>query len=518
MSRAKLPLFSPLDLSTEEYTNADQGDISKRTSLQLYNVFLNKNGFAEMRPTFNVSSNYSNSSFALGDVRVHGAFYWAEKQREYDIGGTKLYAPKNAFDVLLDTASTGELVATTRPIFTTFKYPTGGTWPGSKGTGSDVMAIAGGGKIMLFDGTSSTYANPTGAPTNVTHVGYADGHLVCNEVGQQRLWWSDVLDPFTFNALNFAEAEGIPDDVTALHVMRNQVYLFGTRSIEIFYNDGTGFIPAKGQAVNMGCYAPYTIKEYNNSFIFLNDKAEVVIMSGGQIDVISKPIEELISLISDKASMFGMLLTWQGRYYYILQTPEKGTGELDGFTLVYDLENGSWYQWSIYRDDAHYEMPVYSTTEINPTLPTGYSGFDYIRFGSDHGWAGYVNFATSDGTDAYIDDEGSLQSASTYIQTTSPYISHGTQGRKISRALRFKLKGGLTKADVKVQYKDDISGDWSTARTVVVYNLARDLIQWIQTQSYQWGSYRNRQWRIIIDEPRGMCVGDFEEVFEVVEE
>lgn len=514
MAKAKLPLFSPLDIGTDEFINSDQAEITNYTSLELYNVFLNDNKFAEKRPSFLINADYDTQ---LGDNRIHGCYWWSETEKEYYTADKKLYVKGGS---TLDTTATGELSSTIRPMFTTFKYPTGGNWVNyatSGCSGENVMAVAGGGKIMLYDGAAAGWENPTGAPTAVTHVGYVDGQLVCNEVGEQRMWWSDILDPFNFTATNFVEAEGIPDDVVALHVLKNQVYLFGKESIEIFYNDGTGFIPARGQAINMGCTSPYSIQEYNNAFIFLNNKSEVVALNNGQASIISNPVSDLISFVTHKSTIFGMIFIWQGRPYYILQVPKDGSATtLDGFTLAYDLRNGGWYQWSIFRDDDFYEMPVYSLMKIGPDLPSGYNALDDVRFGSDHGQAGWVNLPESSGSDNYFDDDDAKQTARTYIRTTSPIITHGTYAKKICRCLRFRLKGDESVADIvaKIEYRDDM-GSWNTARNVTVNTVGK---YYILTQTYQWGTYRARQWRFVIDESYGIAIGDIEEVFEILEE
>ena len=65
-------------------------------------------------------------------------------------------------------------------------------------------------------------------------VGYLDGYFVFNEPNSQKFWVTAILDGTNIDALDFASAEGYPDNVIALIVDHREIFLFGNTSVEVF--------------------------------------------------------------------------------------------------------------------------------------------------------------------------------------------------------------------------------------------------------------------------------------------
>ena len=89
-------------------------------------------------------------------------------------------------------------------------------------------------------------------------VGYLDGYFVFNQPNSQIVWVCDLFDGLSISPLNFASAESSPDTLASLAVNNREVWLFGTNSIEVWYDAATtGFplAPIQGAYNEVGCLA-----------------------------------------------------------------------------------------------------------------------------------------------------------------------------------------------------------------------------------------------------------------------
>ena len=101
--------------------------------------------------------------------------------------------------------------------------------------------VAGSGPVSMADNGTQLFiaANPQGyiynAQTDVFQqitdpdfpgavtVGYIDGYFVFNEPNSQKIWVTQLLDGTSVDPLDFASAEGNPDDVVAVFVDHREV-------------------------------------------------------------------------------------------------------------------------------------------------------------------------------------------------------------------------------------------------------------------------------------------------------
>jgi hypothetical protein len=101
--------------------------------------------------------------------------------------------------------------------------------------------------------------NDTDYPGAVT-VSYLDGYFIFNEPNSQKIWVTSLLDGLSVDPLDFASAEGSPDGLIAVIVNNREAWLFGTNSIEVWYDAGTPDFPLariQGASNEIGCVAPY---------------------------------------------------------------------------------------------------------------------------------------------------------------------------------------------------------------------------------------------------------------------
>jgi hypothetical protein len=127
-----------------------------------------------------------------------------------------------------------------------------------------------------FDGVSDE--NFPGAVT----VSYIDGDFVFFPPNDQKIYavnsvtTTGYIYPLVFDALNFASAEGNPDNIVSMIVDHREIWLFGTNSVEVWYDAGQAGFPyarIQGAYNEIGCAASYSVAKLDNGLFWLGADA-----------------------------------------------------------------------------------------------------------------------------------------------------------------------------------------------------------------------------------------------------
>ncbi len=149
------------------------------------------------------------------------------------------------------------------------------------GTGSVSMASNGiklaivvpGGSAYQFDSSTSIVTEVTDPDYIISDtVVFKDGFYVYTASAGDVFFNSALNDPLTFDALDFGTAEINPDRIIAAHVNHNELFILGEETIEVFQNIGGAGFPFQripGANIQKGCYAKFSIVEFDNKFIFV---------------------------------------------------------------------------------------------------------------------------------------------------------------------------------------------------------------------------------------------------------
>lgn len=146
--------------------------------------------------------------------------------------------------------------------------------------------------IVVPDINGYIFTRSTGVLTEITSAAYYDlgpSRQVCYIDGYfvhqaaRNVFSSDIGDGLTYNGLDFAEAEASPDDITAIHPSRSQLFVGGTDTTEVWQNQGlvTGlpFQRVAGFVLPIGVKARESVVDMSNSFAFIGSDI------GGQASV-----------------------------------------------------------------------------------------------------------------------------------------------------------------------------------------------------------------------------------------
>ena len=178
------------------------------------------------------------------------------------------------------------------------------------------------------------------------NVGYLDGYFVFNEPNSQRVWVTALLDGLSVDPLDFASAEGSPDGLVSLIIDHREAWLFGTNSVEVWYNSGDADFPLsriQGAYNEIGCIAPYSVAKMDNSVFWLGADARgqgIVYRAQGYqgVRVSTHAVEFAIQGYSNLADAVGYTYQQDGHTFYVLNFTDADT------TWVYDAATGAWHE------------------------------------------------------------------------------------------------------------------------------------------------------------------------------
>jgi hypothetical protein len=150
---------------------------------------------------------------------------------------------------------------------------TGRTLTWLSGSFLDELAV---GQVITFNGLpwtvdtvdSATSITLTGAPGNMTQLFSA---FVGPDLGRQ-INISALNNGIFWDPLDFATKEGYPDHLAAILADHEQLYLFGTESMEVWQNTGNALFPLQripGAMAKEGCPAPYSVVAMGEKVFFI---------------------------------------------------------------------------------------------------------------------------------------------------------------------------------------------------------------------------------------------------------
>lgn len=230
-----------------------------------------------------------------------------------------------------------------------------GTLLGSLGTGYGRVYMASNGvDILIVDGasgytiTAGVLAEITDAdfPRGVTCCDYVDGFYLVAGDDTQKFYKSAALSGSSWDALDFASAEGDPDTLVRLIVSSREILNFGGKSLEFWANTGAAGFPFErsGNAfVEQGCAAPHSVAKLDSSVFWLGRSGQgegIVWRLNGYTPtrISTHAIEYEIASWSDISDAYAWSYVEEGHAFYALSS---ASGDI---TLVYDVASGQWHQ------------------------------------------------------------------------------------------------------------------------------------------------------------------------------
>ena len=217
--------------------------------------------------------------------------------------------------------------------------------------------------------------DPAWFPSN--SVDYMDGYFIFNrnESGQFFIskLYSTELDP-----IDWATGESNPDNTIAISVNNRQLWLFGEKSTEIWYDSGDPDFPfarIQGATSNIGLSDHKTIAKIKTSLLFVGDDYKVYQTNGYTPVVVSTPAIERAIHFADKIYISAFSFTSNGHWFYALTIDNKET-------FVYDVDTAQWHKRESSIGTGRWFIEgTYNSMYSNDLY--GYSGAKIYRLSTD---------------------------------------------------------------------------------------------------------------------------------------
>lgn len=367
------------------------------------------------------------------------------------------------------------------------------------------LIMANGGRMIHTDGTANTAFIADGdAPTAVTHVAFIDGYILANVSGTGRFQWSNLNNALTWDALDFATAEGAPDDLVALHVGWREIMLFGSESVETWFNDGVTPFIRYGQGYSEGgCAAPHTIGLVDNNWLYMDYKRHIVMLQGRTPKILSTPFDKLIQDMTTVSDATADVIRIEGTAFYVLHFPTENV------TIAYNYKDNNWTQWGYWNTiTAEHDRWLGNCHEY-------VSNWNLHLVGSRNSSKIYKM------SSSYLDDDGD----DIRMLRRTGHIDHDTSQRKRSKEITLRIKRGHGKTDnldpndvnsiphFSMRWRSDGKSNWSNERIMSLQRVGdTDFI----ARLLGLGIYRTRQYEIIMSDKTPFVLVKGEEEIQVL--
>ena len=218
--------------------------------------------------------------------------------------------------------------------------------------GTDLVSFAETPTQLVICSVSASYVYNGSLLAEITDTDFAngsqccsiDGYVLFREEGSGRFFASDLNDATSYDALFFATAEGLSDNVTGIIADHRQAILAGSDSMEIWYNAGISgfpFIRDSNGFIELGCAAGDTLYKVDNTVFWLASDLTVRRLDGvTPMRVSTHGVEQAISTY-DVTDAYAYGYTQGGHLFYILVFPDQAT-------WVYDATTQLWHERQSY--------------------------------------------------------------------------------------------------------------------------------------------------------------------------
>lgn len=247
----------------------------------------------------------------------------------YIVSGVELYEYESTYSVPL------------------LKGTVSGTGPVSIADNGTQIFIACNGPSYIYNTSTGVFGQITDPdfPGAVT-VQYIDGYFVFNEPNSQRLWVTSLLDGTSIDPLDFASAEGSPDGVVAIAVDHRELWVFGTDTIEVWYDAALASFPftrIQGAFNEIGLAATYSIAKLDNALFWLGSDPRgfgIVYKNNGYtgVRISTHAVEYAIQQYANISDATAYTYQQEGHAFYVLNFPSADA------TWVYDVSTSVWHE------------------------------------------------------------------------------------------------------------------------------------------------------------------------------
>jgi hypothetical protein len=373
--------------------------------------------------------------------------------------------------------------------------------------GREMVVIAGGGAMQKWTGSGlSARLTNTGAggdPPEANHICGIAQRLVAAITGKTgQLWWTGPLEEYenwdmATGGASYIQAAAKPDPIVAMGDNTNEVYAFGTETIQVYApanlavdaNDANNILDfAPARTMNLGLGSRNAFCATDDTWAVLDRFRRIVVTDARSYNDISKQIAKELLDFGDIDDAWAFRMRF-GRFdCLVFMFPSEGKG------LIWSANSGNWSEWRAWNAGA---TPV--------TITSAYH------------WAEQDAFLVglSDGSIAQLDEDAVTDLGNPIvIELVSGFTTHGSTAQKACNTLMLNFRRSLfrvaTSAFARLWMRDDL-GVWEHVADIPISPSPQPC-----EQVRSLGVYRARQWKLQYAGSDGFSFVSAQEEFETL--
>lgn len=394
---------------------------------------------------------------SVAAAEVRGMFYWDDQDKLFYAVNNNVYV--YSFVTATTTTLAGVLSTTSGEVgFCEYLYD----------TNSVVVVVTDGTTLLQVDSsnTVTTCTDPDLPSPHLPFPVFIDGYLFLVKANSADVYNSDLNNPMAWTPGNFISAEMRGDLVIRIAVLNNYLIVFGTESIEYFWDAGNSSgspmqrndTPIKINKY-IGAYA-----QYGNDIMFVGEnefgQPEVYKLKDFKIEEIgSYTVSRYLNLVNESSANWKAgIISSQGHSYYVLS--------VGSYTYVCQLDKNVWVRWA-FQQSIGFSICSSARATTNTTRRSCFA------------------FKGSDSTIFYMSDSLYQDNGINFTCTViTEAMDFGNMNRKIMARLSFVGDRPSGNSNVIISWSDDDYQTFSNTRSV---DLNQDL-----PSTYRLGSFRQR--------------------------
>ena len=333
---------------------------------------------------------------------------------------------------------------------------------------------------FLYDDINNVYSQIADVdfPNGCKTVKYIGGYFFVENPDTGEVFNSDLNDGSSWNSLNKFTAETSPDNVLAIAVTKEELWVLGEKSMEPWFNEGNAppgspFSLRKGLSISIGIKAIHSVINVNDSLFWLDSRGYIV-QAGNSAYVRDNNTGYNLNIISTPA------ITEELKKYTTL-TDCVATSYIDKGNIMIQWSfpaNKKTWVWNTFTKEWH-ENLYYNTAlaEFEHSL---------FQFASEVGDKTFVSGVRSGKLYCFSSDYQDNNGIQIRRQRSIPFIYMKEDIKKIITINQLALKVGVSQFPVTGDYQDlnigmrysiDGGRTWSSMlwRTVNQYD---DIVTW----------------------------------------
>jgi hypothetical protein len=358
-------------------------------------------------------------------------------------------------------------------------------------------ANSNGAGIVTIDDATTSAVGDADAPDLATHIQFFDGYILA--LYANAVYFSYPGDGTNWAALDYFSPVGDPDNVHSMLVHERQLYLFGTKTIEIWQNDGTTpFSRVPGGYLPYGCFQthkPHAVVD--GQLYFFDQTMRLLRISSNKVE--EPPGTEGFDFLQTAYSPYYRILNpirLKKREHLLISDNQLGN------SYVYDPYSQSLSKWTVNSK----AIEVYGSV-VHPPNING-SGDTLSLLATGNPIPGLHKLDSS----LYQDTSAASVNYSIDFRIDTGHVDYGTLKNKRSEELRIRCKRTTSGGTLSLTFTDD----GEKTRGPFTFSLGSASDTNIILKLPRTGIFRTRQYSFSSSSNVPLIIADAEEDIEVL--